>query len=953
MTQSTWAADWECEPGLICWHECKFPEDRAVRKSVLVVAQQIELRARIARVLHSAGYRAELAENQKRALKLAARKEIQAAIVVHSRDLAGLGQKLCDKVPKTILLGHRTDEIIRPGHLLQGTDAFPEDALDEQKLLDRLSQPAASPGSKGDEDVPAPVKIEDCKLDLAGHTFVDGRGREVRLTRAESALMTAFVDSPRRVLSRDRLRYAVAGRGAEPYDRSVDMLVARLRRKIEPDPKAPRFILSVPGVGYKFDVRPQSAANSEAPLAIDPEQFNRSRRGEAIPASTPDQGSASPHSEPEKRQLTVLSCGLVDSPALAVNLDPEDFGDIIRCFQEVCTSVIAHWGGAVINFLGGEILASFGYPKGHEDDAERAVHAGLDLVERVGEVRSQSGDALRVRIAIATGLVLIGENQPPIGRAVLTAPRLRDITPPNSITVTASTSKLLGDMFVYDDTEFEGVLEPETAYQVKGKRAIESRFAASKTGKPTQFVGRQHELQQMSTLWERAKAGKGQVALLCGEPGIGKSRLTETWLDLITDEPHMVIRHQCSLHHTNSPFYPIIKQLERAAHFAREDTPDVKLRKLEAMLSQVGAATVADTRLCAALLSVPTDEFNSSPDLTPQRLRELTIAALLRLLRSLALTRPVVIVLADAHWLDSSTLELLNRCIASIKTARVFVLISFRPEFFPAWLDESHVTMLRLNRLSREQTEAIILDVAGSKRLPRKLQEQITSKSDGVPLFAEALTKTALESGLLKDAGDRYVAVGPLPPLAIPTTLLGLLTARLDRLGEIREIAQIGAAIGRQFSYRLLAAVAAVSGPSLQTALAHLAACELIFVRGEPPDSTYIFRHALVRDAAYATMVRSKCQQLHSRIADALMESFPETVETQPELIAHHLAQAGLTKKAIEYFRKAARHAIERSANGEASGDLCARNAGMASAEPRMRASGARIRGDAQSRNDR
>jgi class 3 adenylate cyclase len=296
-----------------------------------------------------------------------------------------------------------------------------------------------------------PVKIEDCKFDLAGHTFVDGSGREVRLTRAETALLTAFVDSPRRVLSRDQLRYAVAGRGAEPYDRSVDMLVARLRRKIEPNPKAPRFILSVPGVGYKFDVRPQSAANGEA---IDPEQFNRSRRGEAIPASTPDQGSASPHSEPEKRQLTVLSCGLVDSPALAVNLDPEDFGDIIRCFQEVCTSVIAHWGGAVINFLGGEILASFGYPKGHEDDAERAVHTGLDLVQRIGEVRSQSGDALRVRIGIATGLVLIGENQAVIGEAVVTAARLRDITPPNSVTVTASTRKLLGDMFVYDDQVF-------------------------------------------------------------------------------------------------------------------------------------------------------------------------------------------------------------------------------------------------------------------------------------------------------------------------------------------------------------------------------------------------------------------------------------------------------------------------------------------------------------------
>src|SRR6516165_7892697 len=274
--RSTWAADWESGPGLICRHECKFPEDRAVRKSVLVVAQQSQLRARIARLLHSAGYSAELAENPKRALELAARKDIQTAIVVQSRDLAGLGQKLRDKIPTTILVGHRTDEIVRPGHTRQGTDAFPEGALDEQKLLDRLSQSAALPGNKRDETVPGLVKIEDCKLDLAGHTFVDGSGREVRLTRAETALLTAFVDSPRRVLSRDQLRYAVAGRGAEPYDRSVDMLVARLRRKIEPDPKAPRFILSVPGVGYKFDVRPQSAADGEAPPALEPEPLDPS-----------------------------------------------------------------------------------------------------------------------------------------------------------------------------------------------------------------------------------------------------------------------------------------------------------------------------------------------------------------------------------------------------------------------------------------------------------------------------------------------------------------------------------------------------------------------------------------------------------------------------------------------------------------------------------------------------
>jgi predicted ATPase len=278
----------------------------------------------------------------------------------------------------------------------------------------------------------------------------------------------------------------------------------------------------------------------------------------------------------------------------------------------------------------------------------------------------------------------------------------------------------------------------------------------------------------------------------------------------------------------------------------------------------------------------------------------------------------VVVKIADAHWMDSSTLEVLSRCIGSIKTARVFVLCSFRPEFFPHWLDESHVTMLRLDRLSREQTRVLISDVAGGKELPRELHEQIMSKADGVPLFAEELTKTVLESGLLQDAGDRYIAVDPLPPLVIPATLLGSLTARLDRLGPSKEIAQIGAVIGREFSYRLLAAVAPSSGPSLQTALAHIAACELIIARGEPPNSTYFFKHTLVHDAAYATLVRSKRQQLHGRIADVLMEGFPETVEMQPELLAYHLAQAGLTEKAIEYLRKAGRRAIERSANAEA-----------------------------------
>jgi class 3 adenylate cyclase/DNA-binding response OmpR family regulator/predicted ATPase len=898
------------------------------RKCILVVAQQIELRARIARVLQSAGYAVELAESRKRALELAAGGQIEAAIVVPSSDLAGLSRELRDRVSRTIVLGNGTDEIIRQDYPLLGANALSAQALDEQKLLDQLGPPTASPGSAGGESPPATVlKIKDCKLDLSGHTFVDGNGREVQLTRAETALLTAFVGSPCRVLSRDQLRRAVVGHGAELYDRNVDMLIARLRRKIEPDPKSPGFILTVPGLGYKFAARPQSDENSQSVPAVD---LERQEGAQSLWLNQPGLGevkatTASGQVGPETRQVSALSCGLVGLTALA-GLEPEDLVSIVQRFRGICTAVIQKWGGVVSNSVGDEILALFGYPTGHEDDAERAVQAGLDLVANVSNLSPFSGEPVQTRVAIATGLVLIGENHV-IGEPIVLAGRLRNITPPNSIKVTASTRKLLGSVFVCDDPqlyelELQGVSKPVTACQVTRKRAIGSRFDARSTGPHTRLVGRQQELQQLTALWERAKGGKGQVALVCGEAGIGKSRICEAWLDRITDEPHVTMRFQCSPHHTNSPFYPIINQLEHVARFEREDTPEIKIKKLETVLSQTGPGTLADIPFFASLLSIPTDGFCSSPNLTPQRQRDLQITALLRQVLGLARTRPVVIKIADAHWMDSSTLELLTRTITSIKAARIFVICSFRPEFFSHWLDESHVTMLRLDRLSRELTGVIISDVAGGKELPCELHEQIISKADGVPLFAEELTKTVLESGVLQDAGDRYVAVDPLPSLVIPATLLGSLTARLDRLGPSKEIVQIGAAIGREFSYRLLAAVAPSAGPSLRTALAHIAASDLIFARGEPPNSIYFFKHALVQDAAYATMVRSKRQQLHSRIVDALMEGFPETVETQPELMAYHLVQAGLTEKASEYLRKAGQRAIEHSANAEAIGHL-------------------------------
>jgi class 3 adenylate cyclase/predicted ATPase len=797
------------------------------------------------------------------------------------------------------------------------------------KLLDRSNASTLPASNETSGPSPASLKIGDCEVDLAAHTFIDGGGQEIQLTRGETALLSTFVGSPRRVLSRDQLGRAIGGRGAGKgsYDRRIDMLIARLRRKIEPDPKAPRFIVAVPGAGYRFAVQPQPAGHHGAQPALGTEISTRPAPGADKPAALPRGDTAARHSEPERRQVTALSCVLVGLPTIALTLDPEEAVAIIRRFQELCSTIIAQWGGVVAASLkgSGNILALFGHPKGYEDDAERAVHAALELIERVGELPSPLGEPLRVRCAVATGLVLIGEDQTPIGEATLIARQLRSLTPPNTVTVTARTHTLLGSAFVCADPELyelQEVSAPVAGYRITGKRPLESRLEAKTRGRYSQFVGRRHELQVMMRLWERVKAGKGQVALVCGEPGIGKSRLCRTWFDRIVNEPHTTLRLQGSPYHTNSPFYPVTNQLARAARFAQHDKPDLRLKKLERLLSEAGTATLEDTPLFAHLLSLPTDGSYPSLNVAPQRQRELTIAAMLRQIVGLAVARPVVLEASDVHWLDASTLELLNRCIASIVNARILVVCTFRPEFFPQWLDQSHVTILRLDRLSRDQTGAIVGDVAGGKELPTPLREQIISKADGVPLFAEELTKAVMESRILQNVLDPNAPVGAPPSLHIPATLLGSLTARLDRLGPHKEIAQIGAVIGREFSYALLDAVLQSPGSSLESALAHIAACELIFVRGEPPHSTCIFKHALARDAAYATLVRSKRQQLHGRVADALIAGFPETVETQPELIAYHLEQAELTEQAIAYLRKAAQRAIERSANEEAIGHL-------------------------------
>ena len=641
-----------------------------------------------------------------------------------------------------------------------------------------------------------------------------------------------------------------------------------------------------------------------------------------------------PHrSEVERRQLTVLFCDLVGSTALAVRLDPEDLSAVIRRFQVTSTGVITSYGGYVAKFMGDGLLAYFGYPVTHEDEAENAVRAGLDLVAKVGRLLLPSGEALQVRVGVATGLVVLANNVvtgsadevAATGETPNLAARLQELAGANTVVVSEVTRRLLGGGFVcerFGPLTLKGLTEPINAFRITGETALESRFDAKIASKLTQFVGRRRELALLMNLWERARKGEGQVALICGEPGIGKSRISIALIKEIAQDDPATIRWQCSSHHTNSPFYPVIRNLERAARFDREDSAAVRLEKLETLLSRYGQSTLADAPLFAALLSIPSFGRYPPLDLTPQRQKDLTIDALIRQVLALTPQRPALFLLEDAHWIDPTTLELVNRTIEVIKSSAFFALVTFRPDFFSPWLDRSHVTMLRMERLSRDEVGAMLVDLTAGKRLPVEVSEIIVSKTDGVPLFVEEMTKAILETGVLEDVGEKYVLQGPFAIPSIPVTLHDSLMARLDRLAPIKEVAQIGAAIGREFPYRLLAALATMSGSSLDSALAQLTAADLIYSRGQPPDSTYVFRHALVQDAAYSSLLRSKRQELHSNIAHALKAQFPQVVETQPELMAHHLEQAGLPKQAIDYLRNAGQRAIERSAFPEAIGHL-------------------------------
>jgi class 3 adenylate cyclase/predicted ATPase len=615
----------------------------------------------------------------------------------------------------------------------------------------------------------------------------------------------------------------------------------------------------------------------------------------------------------ERRQLTVMFCDLVGSTELSARLDPEDLREVIAAYHRAVAGVVGQFDGFVAKYMGDGVLIYFGYPRAHEDDAERAVRAGLGVIAAVGRLDVKSVK-LQARVGIATGLVVVGDligegsaqEQSVVGETPNLAARLQGLAEPGAVVIAATTRRLLGDLFECHDlgtVEIKGIAGPVPALQVLRPSAVASRFEALRGSALSQLVGRDEEIELLLRRWARAKAGDGQVVLISGEPGIGKSRITAALAERLHAEPRLRLRYFCSPYHQDSALFPFIDQLGRASGFASHDPPASRLEKLEALLAQAKPPD-ADVAFLADLLSLPTSERHPLPNLSPQQKKERTLEALIRQLEGLARQQPALMIFEDTHWIDPTSRELLDLAVEQIRSLPVLLIVTFRPEFQPPWTGQPHVSMLALNRLDRHDRAALITQIAGRKALPDEVVAQIADRTDGVPLFVEELTKSVLESGV--------------SPVGIPTTLHDSLMARLDRLASVRHVAQIGAAIGREFSYALLHAVSGLPEDELQGTLSRLVASELVFQRGAPPEAVYSFKHALVQDAAHGSLLRSTRRQLHAQIAEALEAHSPELMDSQPEVLAQHYAEAGLIAKSVACWGKAGHRSAACSAMVEA-----------------------------------
>lgn len=640
-----------------------------------------------------------------------------------------------------------------------------------------------------------------------------------------------------------------------------------------------------------------------------------------------------PPPDAERRQLTVMFCDLVDSTKLSSQLDPEDYRDVVRAYQSTCTDVIQRYDGHIAQLLGDGLLVYFGYPQAHEDDPRRAIRTGLGILAAMGDLSARLQQEKRIqlalRIGIHTGLVVVGEmggegryESLALGEVPNVCSRIQGLAEPNTVALSAATYRLVQGYFACQalgEQPLRGVAEPLHVYRVLSESGLYSRLDVAQTRGLTPLVGRESEVTLLLERWEQAKAGYGQVVLLSGEAGIGKSRLVHMLKEHVTNEPHTRWECRSAEYYQNTALFPLTDVFQHVLQWQPEESPDEKFAKLEQTLNQYRLPLGESVPLFASLLalSLP-DNYYPPLNLSPKRQRQKTLEAIVAILLELAERQPLLFILEDLHWTDPTTLELLNLLIDQTPTASLLTVLTCRPTFQPTWSHRSYLTEITVNRLSKPQVEQIVLRMTDGKTFPQEVLGQIVEKTDGIPLFVEEITKAILESGQLKARNDHYELTGSFATLAIPATLQDSLMARLDRLVTAKAVAQYAAVIGRQFAYDLLSTVSQLDEVTLQRELGRLVEAQIVYQRGVPPQATYLFKHALIQDAAYQSLLKSTRQQYHQRIAQVLEEQFPETVEGQPELLAHHYTEAGLIEQAIGYWQQAGHSAIQRSAHVEA-----------------------------------
>ncbi len=696
------------------------------------------------------------------------------------------------------------------------------------------------------------------------------------------------------------------------------------------------------GVAQALRAKFCSNCGTALPAAETPARATRRTRQGVAPSERTPRAAARPTTgrsraasrEAERRQLTVLFCDLVGSTALSEQLDLEDLREVVRAYHQMSATVIGHFEGHIAQYLGDGLLVYFGYPIAHEDDAQRAVRTALGIVEAVQHLSFPTiplPRPLRVRIGIHTGVVVVGEVGSrakyeilALGETPNLAARLQGLAAPETVVISAASARLVQGFFALRSLgpqTLRGSSTPMEVYQVLETSGMQSRFEVAVGTGLTPFVGREEELGLLQRCWAQAKAGAGQVVLLSGEPGIGKSRLVQTLTEHASADGALRIEFRCSAYHQNSAFHPMLEHAQRLLQFTPHEAPHAKLTKLTQRLASYRFPQADTLPLLAAWLALPQPEGAAPLTLSPRKQKQKTQETLVAWIVEEAERGPVYCVWEDLHWADPSTLEILTLFLEQVPTARLLTLLTFRPDFTPPWPPRAHLTPLTLQRLGQPQVETMVEHMTGGKALPSEVLQQIVAKTDGVPLFVEELTRMVLESGMVQEEEGRYVGAHDgafLSQLTIPVTLQDSLMARLDRLAPVRELAQVGAVLGREFSYELLQAISPGDEARLQQGLRQLVEAELISQSGLPPQATYVFKHALLQDTAYQSLLKSRRQQLHLTIGQVLEARFPETAEAQPELVAHHYTEAGLTEQAVAKWQQAGDRDVKRSANVEA-----------------------------------